>query len=208
MQEFSPDDAEGVVKALSFPRLSGSPGSERCVSEITSMFEKIGLPLAQEDFRASTAMFGRVLQLEIASTIGIAAVLAIVSHVLPVLNLILVAGTAIAVIVVLRMLSAGKGKPTTRGVPTCNLSCVIPPRETKRGTVLFMAHHDTKSQSLTALQRIACFIGWAIVLLAGLALFAAIGIIAVFTAGTPLEAQARATIGTLNLVSVFVVAAF
>nr|MDO8085356.1 M28 family peptidase [Candidatus Sigynarchaeum springense] len=202
MQEFSPADAEGIVKALSYPRLPGSPGAAKAVSDISSMFEKIGMTLTKEGFLASTAMFGRALELEMASTIAIAAVMAIVSHVAPALNLFLVAGTAIAVIVVLNMLSAGKSRPTTRGVPTFNLSCAVPPLKSKRGTVLFMAHHDTKSQSLTALQRVACFVGWAITLLEGLALFAIIGIIDITTSGTSLEDQARGTIATLNLVAV------
>ncbi len=200
-QEFSPGDAEGVVKALSYPRLPGSPGATRCVSDISAMFDKIGMPLVKEDFLASTSMFGRVLQLEMAATIAVAVVMAIVSWVSPAWNLILIAATAIAVIVALNMLSAGKDKPTTRGVPTCNLSCAVPPLEEKRGIVIFMAHHDTKSQSLAALHRVVCYIGWALMLLVGLALFAAISILHVSTAGTPLEVQTRGALDTLNLVA-------
>ncbi|MEX2682861.1 MAG: M28 family metallopeptidase, partial [Candidatus Sigynarchaeota archaeon] len=132
----------------------------------------------------------------------------IVSYTMPVLNFFFVAGTAIAVIIVLNLLSAGKAKPATRGVRTCNLSAIVPPLESKRGTVVFMAHHDTKSQSLTALQRIACFVGYAVTLLVSLALFAIVAIIDVSTSGTPMQAQGRGTIGMLNLVAASSVVAF
>ncbi len=197
--DFDPKDAENVVNALSFPRLSGSTGASRGVDAITGMFSKIGIDLVNEPFMASKLMFGQALQVEMAITIVVGWIMATIAWLSPAWNLVLVLVTIVAVTLAVRALSTGKSKSLTNNIATCNLTCSIPPLETKRGTVVYMAHHDTKSQTLAALHRVICFVGWAATMLAGLGIFAIMGVLHLLMIGGAMPPSSQGSLDVLNL---------
>jgi hypothetical protein len=199
--EFDPNDAESVVNGLNFPRLPGSEGSKRGVAVITEMFSKIGIDMVNEPFIASKLMFGQVLQIEMAATIAVAWVMAAIAWLSPAWNLAIVLATIVAVTLAVRALSAGTTKPVTNGIATCNLTCSIPPLEAKRGTVIYMAHQDTKSQTLAALHRVICFVGWAATILAGLGIFAIMGVLHLLMIGGAMPPSGQSALDVLNLVA-------
>ncbi len=175
--EFDPKDAENVVNALNYPRLPGSEGSKRGVAAITEMFSKTGIDMVNEPFMVSKLMFGQVLQIEMAATIAVAWVMVAIAWLSPAWNLAIVLVAIVAVVLALRALSADRTKPLTSGIASCNLTLTVPPLEAKRGTVVYMAHQDTKSQPLPILYRVICFVGWAVTLLAGLGIFSIMGVL-------------------------------
>nr|MDO8112595.1 M28 family peptidase [Candidatus Sigynarchaeota archaeon] len=126
---------------------------------------------------------------------------AIIAWLFPAWNLVIVLVTILAVMLVLRALSAGKAKPLANGIATCNLTCSVPPIEAKRGTIVYIAHHDTKSQALAAIKRVICFIGWAATLFAGLGIFAIMGILHLFMIGNVMPPSSQ---GALDVLSFFV----
>ncbi len=199
--EFDPKDAESVVNGLNFPRLPGFEGSKRGVAVITDIFSKAGINMVSEPFIASKMMFGQMLQIEMAATIVVAWIMVAIAWLSPAWNLAIVLATIVAVTLAVRALSSGTTKPVTNGIATCNLTCSIPPLEAKRGTVIYMAHHDTKSQTLAALQRVICFVGWAATILAGLGIFAIMGVLHLLIIGGAMPPSGQYALDVLNLVA-------
>ena len=156
--EFDAQTAKAIVEEVSFPRMIGSEGSEKAVQLIQSRFTEIGISLKREDFMATKFWTTTMTQLGTAAAIVLTLIMLALSFYAPVWNFIIVLAILFLVIWGLGKMG-GSGGLALKGtpIPTCNLVASVEPQKETKQRIIFMGHHDSKSQVLTTVQRSAFF---------------------------------------------------
>ncbi len=155
--EIKASDAEEVVSLISFPRLVGSEGSSKAVEIIVSKFKDIGINLDKEPFQATkfwttTATQGGTLLAFILTVLMLS-----LSIIAPEWNLLIIGVILGLALWGLNKMAGGELKLIGTPIDTENLLAKIPAENEKKGVILLMGHHDSKSQVLTTIQRSAAF---------------------------------------------------
>ena len=134
----------------------GSEGEMKAVEYIKNEFNKLNINLREEPFEATTIFFNF---LQGAMVIGILmmVILLVLSLISPILNLVFILITIIIVIILYKMTTKNSIKLPGKAYITRNLVQEIPPSREMKGNLIIMAHHDSKSQPLTTVQRTICF---------------------------------------------------
>lgn len=157
-KEFQKDDAYEVVKNCSIPRLTGTEGEIKTLNWIEQNFKSIGLTFQKESFSANS--FWVQVFLRVGMTFGVVSSLIMIlfSNLSPIWNLFLIIITIIITLNWLNKMNGGDLKIIGKTVITHNLLGKIPAKNTNsKRIILFMGHHDSKSQRLTTVQRSTFF---------------------------------------------------
>lgn len=150
-------DAERIekeAKALAFPRYPGTPGDLRAIELVAGWLDEAGLEVDREEFCYDIGPAFRALRLLLSTTGLLVAVAGILAQWRPQLALfclglaLLAGGVFLVWSPWLERLYAGEG--STR---TANVAGRTGPRQ-PRMTLIFVAHHDSKSQNLTLPYRV------------------------------------------------------
>lgn len=183
---FNANEAMDIVRKLSFPRLIGSDGEAKAIQLTESLFNKIKLPLKREEFNATKFWMSFASQAGTFIIMLLTGLMVFLSVKAPAWNLFLISCIIIIAIICMRKMS-GKSdlKVIGKKLRTANLVAKIPAKKSVIGKVIFMGHHDSKSQVLTTIQRTIGFtIGGAGLVIALIA-FAAIGILSLYNIYLP-----------------------
>ncbi len=156
IEDFDASEMHTIVQNLSFPRLVGNPGEERAITYIKEKFAEVEIPLRSEPFDATMFWTGLIYQLAILLTILLTISMVVISFWEPLWNLLIILIILLIAIIGLRKAGGGQLQIIGKKIPTSNLVAEIPAAEEDHGTVLIMAHHDSKSQFLTTVQRSIC----------------------------------------------------
>ena len=184
--EFFESDAERIVQKISFPRLVGTEGSERAVNLIIEEFDKADIPLKKEPFQATKFWTTTITQIGTLLALFLSAIMLSLSFIAPEWNLLVFGAIIGLVIWGLAKMSGGSLKMLGKPLDTHNLRGKISPKGEKKGIIILMGHHDTKSQVLTTVQRSAAFtIGGLSVLLAAI-LYVVMALLALMDTSIPL----------------------
>lgn len=148
-------NAYRITERLSFPRLVGSEGEKKAIEVVVDEFQKVGLEVKREEFQTSffTWMLARYVFLPAAAILILAAYFQII---LPILSIILAAAILLIGMYATR-LSSGEGEPLGTKYTTQNIFGKLP-SESNKVDVLYMAHWDSKSQTLSSFLRIIIFV--------------------------------------------------
>ena len=171
------DDA----KTLAFPRYPGTDGDARAISWIESRFQEMGLETTLQWFTYELGPAQRALHVVLVSSAILVALAGIVSTVSPGTGLILLVVAFVPGAIFLswspslEKLYRREGKTRTANV--IGKHSVAEPRM----TLILMAHHDSKSQSLSFPFRM----GLTITTIAGASVLASLALIAVFSGNLP-----------------------
>jgi len=186
--------------ALAYPRYPASDGDAKAISWLESRFEEIGLETKLQWFTYDLGPAQRALRLVLLASAIFVGLAGIVTTRTPVAGLILlVAAFSPAAVFLawspwLEKLYRREGKTRTANV--IGRRGVTEPRM----TLMLMAHHDSKSQSLTFPFRM----GLTITAIAGACVLASLTLIAILTGKLPGPTWLAPAAGTATAVAAFV----
>ncbi|MHA1869863.1 MAG: M28 family peptidase, partial [Promethearchaeota archaeon] len=157
--EFNKEKLRKIVEELAFPRLTGSDGAKKAVDYCKSLFKEIDINLNSEKFYATKFYVGALLQ-------GVAVLAIILTILMTYLFVSYIPYNLIILFIVLGILAAlapkiggsGELKPIGKKIETENLWASIPAKKERTGYIILMGHHDSKSQTLSTVQRSASYV--------------------------------------------------
>jgi hypothetical protein len=153
---FDPKDAENIVHELSFPRLAGTEGEQKAMERIESKFKEIGVEFKKEPFNATKFWVSDFFRLGVIFIFILVSILVVLSIFAPEWNTLIIITTLVFAIYALRLAAGENIKPIGKLIATNNLLTKIPSQDQKRRILIYMGHHDSKSQPLTTIQRTIC----------------------------------------------------
>ncbi|NQU18356.1 MAG: M20/M25/M40 family metallo-hydrolase [Candidatus Saganbacteria bacterium] len=172
MSGFDDIKMEQIVKKLSFPRLTGSAGEAKAVGYCKKLFSEIGIVLFEDEFVATRFWFGSMLQLFSVRHIVAVIVSALFFLKYPYWNLVLIPFLAISYVLLLLFVLGAMGKRIPgKAILTRNLRARISAARVKKGDIILVGHHDSKSQTLTSFQRVLFYLISSISVTIALAIF-------------------------------------
>jgi hypothetical protein len=180
--EFNPIDAEEIVRIFSFPRLVGSEGEHKAMNLIDAKFDEIGMKYTKEPFMATKFWVSDFFRLGVIFVFLLLAVMVILSIIAPVWNILVLFVILAFAIYGLRLAGGENIKPIGKLIPTNNLIAKIPPTHEKKRLLIYLGHHDSKSQPLRTIQRTAFVTFGAASLLIVLLIFITQAIMTIFSA--------------------------
>jgi peptidase M28-like protein len=145
-----------IVDELSFPRLVGSKDEEKAVQYIQDIFSDIGVNLEKSPFQATKFWSSTFIQTGIFFLTFITSMLIFFTFTSPKWNLLLILFVFIAIRIVIKFLKRTDLMLIKPIYNSNNLRGSIAPTSPKKGYIILMAHHDSKSQKLTTYQRSFC----------------------------------------------------
>lgn len=144
------DRALGFAREISFPRYPGTEGDARAIRMVEDELREAGLEVAVEPFTYDVRPAFRALRAVLFSAAVLTAASALVAGRSAVLALALLGlGTAAGVTLLAWAPWAERIYRAEGPTRTANVSGRRPAREALRLTLVFLAHHDSKSQNLT-----------------------------------------------------------
>ena len=155
---FSGENAYEFTKKIAFPRLIGSDGWKKANQMIKDEFKKFGYEVQVHKFKSSlyiTNFLLRILMLPI-----IAVIIAIVwgYFIFPWISLIFSIIIICLVPVIGKFATTGTDyKPPKKGIDSENIYAQLKSNKSKI-CIIFMGHYDTKSQILSIVQRVFCYV--------------------------------------------------
>jgi acetylornithine deacetylase/succinyl-diaminopimelate desuccinylase-like protein len=151
----SKEEISKHIRALSFPRRSGSPGEEKAFQYILEHFQKYSLTCDIQKFSfasSSLSVFSRLIPFTILALLAAAAFLSTISTA--------AALSIVAAVIAVFLLSTRWNFLSERmagrsGAQTSNNIIARIPNEEARKEFVFLAHYDSKSQILPLYLRVA-----------------------------------------------------
>lgn len=154
--EFDLAGMQRIVEKISIPRLLGSPNEAVTIKILSEEFANVELPLKQEPIQATKFWTTTIMQLGMLLAIIMMGIMSWLSIIAPLWNLLIIIVLGVIVFFALRATGGGELKIVGKNFTTPNLVHEIKAPNPK-GTIILMAHHDSKSQVITTFQRTVCF---------------------------------------------------
>lgn len=153
------------AKALAFPRYPGTEGDARAIERVAGWMREADLEVTVEEFTYDVAPAFRALTaVLLAAAAGIAAATFVGWRAAGpgeslLALLILAAGALVGMVLLIWAPGAERLYEREGPTRTANVSCRRPSRGEPRLTLVFLAHHDSKSQNLTFPMRMGATLG-------------------------------------------------
>ncbi|MHA1377592.1 MAG: M28 family metallopeptidase [Candidatus Helarchaeota archaeon] len=170
------ENAYEITRRLSFPRAIGSEGEKKAKEIVAEEFNKMEYEVVKEEFKTSyfNWNFARVIFIPISLII---LSMAIFMYIEPLISLIFVVGFLVVGLISLQLINGSKVINKGKIYTTHNIYGKLK-SSNSTGTIIFMGHWDTKSQTFSSIVRIIIMV---VVLFGSLALSFIYLIIAVLT---------------------------
>jgi hypothetical protein len=141
------------------PRGADSPGAARAMDLITGLFRETGFEVIRQEFTVSTwpiTMAGKIIPLAAAAALILAGGLYPNS---PWVSSVILAALLVMVLMTGRWIRVGKRLfDLGQQIPGANIIARFGPSDPRRLTLMFLAHHDSKSHSLPILFRLTILV--------------------------------------------------
>jgi len=155
---FSGDLAYKFTEKIAIPRLIGTEGWKKAQNLIKDEFKKNGYEIQVQNFKSSMFMVNVLLRVAMIPLLIIIILIIFGYYFYPWVSLILSALILGLVPIIGKYATSGtEYKEPKKGINSQNIFVKLK-SETSKAEVVFIGHYDTKSQVLSIVQRVICFV--------------------------------------------------
>ncbi|MHA1270030.1 MAG: M28 family peptidase [Candidatus Helarchaeota archaeon] len=155
---FSGENAYNFTKKISFPRLIGTDGWKKANEMIKDEFGKYGYEVQVQDFKSTLFLVNVLLRVAMIPLVGLIILIIWGYFFFPWISLITSIIILLLVPIIGKYATSGSGfKEPEHGIDSQNIYVQLKAQKPKIH-VFFMGHYDTKSQVLSIIQRVICYV--------------------------------------------------
>ncbi|MEI6578553.1 MAG: M28 family peptidase [Eubacteriales bacterium] len=160
-ERFSTDKLNAIVKELgSFARLVGSDGEAKGINYCKRIFKEIDLELKEDEFECVKGWVGHISQGIFALASSLIASMVILLITAPLANIGVIAAVLVFILILIPGIAGSKGyMKVGKKYTTKNLyASILPKKGVPKRYILLTGHHDTKSHTMSTIQRSAAYL--------------------------------------------------